>query len=175
MIDVTKMIGGICLGSMLFVPSALADIVKAKADHYTLKHEATSDMAPAVLWARLIQPEIWWHPEHSYSGVSANLSLDATAGGLWREDWAGGSVAHGEVLSVQTGKQLRLNAPFGPLQGLGVNVVWTITITPEGDGSKVTFDEIANGTSESGLDALAPAVDFVKGEAIKRLATSSLE
>lgn len=175
MIDVTKMIGGICLGSLLFAPSALADIVKTSADHYTLKHEATSEMTPDLLWARLIKPEVWWHPEHSYSGVAANLSLDATAGGLWREDWADGSVAHGQILSVQTGKQLRLNAPFGPLQGLGVNVVWTITITPDGEGSKVIFDEVANGTPESGLDALAPAVDFVKGEAIKRLVVTNLE
>ena len=165
----------VCLSGLAFAQPAFADIVKAHADHYTLKHEATSVMAPDVLWARLVKPETWWHPDHSYSGVSENLSLDAVAGGFWREDWAGGSVAHGEVLYVKPGEQLRLSAPFGPLQERAVNVVWMITIVPEGGGSKVIFDEVANGTSESGLDALAPAVDFVKSEAIKRLVATDLE
>lgn len=154
---------------------ARADIVSAKPDHYTLKHEATSTMSPGALWSRLIKPETWWHPEHSYSGVAANLSLDPTAGGLWREDWEGGSVAHGVVLYVKQGEQLRLDAPFGPLQELAVSVVWTITISSNGEGSRVVFDEIANGTAGSGLDALAPAVNFVKGEAIKRLVSTDIQ
>jgi len=155
----------------LFSTIASAEIVQSSSAHYTLKHEARSAMAPAELWEKLIHPEIWWHPDHTYSGDSANLSLKAEAGGLWREDWDGGSVVHGEVLLVQNGETLRLNAPFGPLQGMGVETIWTITITKAGDGSKVTFDEISNGAAESGLDKIAPAVDFVKSEAIKRLTT----
>ena len=170
-----KVFGVVCFTVGFSVSSVQADITKANPDHYTLRHEATSSMAPDVLWQRLIKPATWWHPEHSYSGDAANLSLDARAGGLWREDWAGGSVAHGEVLYVKDGEQLRLNAPFGPLQERAVTVVWTITITPEGEGSKVVFDEVANGTSESGLDALAPAVNFVKGEAIKRLVATDMQ
>lgn len=157
------------IGLSLWSLPGQADIIKAAPDHYTLKHEMQSSLSPQDMWSRLIKPETWWHPDHSYSGDAANLSLDAQAGGLWREDWPGGSTAHGQVLYIKSGEQMRLNAPFGPLQGLGVNVVWTITITVDGEGSMVTFDEIANGTSESGLDKLAPAVDFVKGEAIKRL------
>jgi uncharacterized protein YndB with AHSA1/START domain len=108
---------------------------------------------------------------HSYSGDAANLSLDPRAGGLWKEEWDGGSVAHGTVLYVKPGEQLRLAAPFGPLQSMAVDVVWTITITPEGTGSKVVFDEVANGSGASNLDKIAGAVDSVKGEAINRLVT----
>ncbi|UTW53998.1 SRPBCC domain-containing protein [Kordiimonas sp. SCSIO 12610] len=170
-----RLLGIILVGSVLTATHTLAssaDVVTASADHYTLRQETTSKLTPNQVWQKLIKPESWWHPDHTYSGKSENLSLSAEAGGLWREDWDGGSVFHGSVLLANPGKQLRLNAPFGPLQELGVNVVWTITISEHEDGSKITFDEIANGTEASKLDALAPAVDFVKTEAINRLAAN---
>ncbi len=153
--------------------SAAAEIIEATPERYVLRQEASSPLAPDALWARLIKPASWWHPDHTYSGDAANLSLDATAGGLWREDWQGGSVLHGQVLQVLDGSTLKLDAPFGPLLDLAVTVVWTISVTPEGSGSRVVFDEIANGTAASKLDALAPAVDFVKTEAIRRLTATT--
>ena len=60
-----------------------------------------------------------------------------------------------------------LSAPFGPLQGLAVTSIWTITLEPlDEGGTKIIFDHVTNGTSASGLDKLAPAVDFVKGAAL---------
>ena len=146
-----------------------AEVIAASPQHYTLKHEASSALPADEMWDRLLAPETWWSSDHTWSGDAANLSLDAQAGGLWREDWEGGSVAHGKVLSVINGKSITLDAPFGPLQSMAVDVVWTISITPEGDGSKVTFDEVANGSAASALDAVAPAVDGVKAEALRRL------
>ena len=70
----------------------------------------------------------------------------------------------------------RSSAPFGPLQGLAVTSIWTITLTPSEDGgTQITFDHVTNGTAASQLDALAPAVDFVKQQAIESLARSSEE
>lgn len=146
-----------------------AEIVSSSADHYVLKHQAQSELTPEQLWKRLVQPSAWWHPDHTYSGDANNLSLDLQAGGLWREDWEGNSVLHGSVLQVQAPQTLRLNAPFGPLQDIAVNVVWTISLKANQDGTLVTFDEIANGTKISKLDELAEAVNYVKGEAISRL------
>ncbi|TDF39224.1 hypothetical protein EYS14_06770 [Alteromonadaceae bacterium M269] len=151
------------------VTKASATVVEASPEHYVLKQEAESTLKPEKLWQRLIKPESWWHPDHTYSGDSANLSLDLTAGGLWSETWDGGSVLHGQVLLVMNNKQLRLNAPFGPLQEKAVQVIWTITLTPSDKGTLVVFDEVASGSQSSELDKLAPAVDFVKTEAIKRL------
>lgn len=147
-----------------------AEVVASAPDHYKLRHEAKSSLTPDALWRRLIDPSSWWSGAHSYSGDASNLSLDAVPGGLWKESWDGGAVAHGEVLFVKDGETLRLDAPFGPLQGMAVNVVWTITVKPDGDGSVVTFDEIANGSAASALDKIAPAVDGVKLEAITNLA-----
>ncbi|WP_084397984.1 SRPBCC family protein [Henriciella aquimarina] len=152
-----------------------AEIVAASPSHYTLKHEAMSTLSPEDMWERLIQPETWWSPDHTWSGDAANLSLDPQAGGLWQEAWEGSSVAHGTVLTVMEGKMLRLDAPFGPLQGMGVTVIWTITIKPDGNGSHVTFEEVANGAQASALDQIAPAVDAVKQEAITRLTAPAAE
>ncbi len=159
------------LGAAVLAPGmASADIVSSSPSHYELSLQMRSSLSPEEMWARLIQPAEWWSPNHTYSGDAANLSLDPRAGGLWREDWTGGSVTHGDVLLVIEGEQLRLNAPFGPLQGMGVNVVWTITVGegPAG-GSVVTFDEVATGGPASRLDEIAPAVDAVKAEALQRL------
>ena len=56
---------GLCLA-----PVAHADIIKSGPDHFTLKHEAISSLTPEELWERLVHPEQWWHPDHSYSGSS---------------------------------------------------------------------------------------------------------
>jgi len=150
-----------------------ADVIASGTDHYTLQHEAASPLSPDALWARLIEPASWWSGEHTYSGDAAALSLKAEAGGLWREDWDGGSVEHGRVLAARPGEMLRLDAPFGPLQGMGVTVVWTIEIRPDDrGGSVVKFTETASGTSASRLDQVAPAVDAVKAEAMRRLVKS---
>ena len=157
--------------------AASAEIITASPDHYTLRHEAVSPAAPQDVWDRLIQPDTWWHPDHTFSGDAQNLSLDAEAGGAWLESWDGNSVEHGRVLTLMEGKMVRLDAPFGPLQGMGVEVVWTITLEADAEtgGTRIIFDEIANGSSASGLDAIAPAVDGVKQEAITRLADPAIQ
>ena len=153
------------------IGAAHAEVIAATPDHFTLKLEAESELSPDEVWDRLIDPAQWWLPDHSYSGDSANLSLDPRAGGLWREDWDGGSVWHGKVLQAQPGQSLVLDAPFGPLQGMAINSVWTITLAPlETGGTKITFDHVNNGTVSSKLDQVAAAVDFVKSEALKSLA-----
>ena len=153
-----------CVSSAVF-----AEIKSSSQAHFELFHQAKSSIPPTELWQRLIKPSQWWHPDHSYSGNADNLSLEAEAGGEWREDWSSGSVVHGRILYIEHGKQLRLSAPFGPLQQKAVSAIWTITIQPDETGSLVTFEETVNGTNQSQLDKLAPAVDYVKDQALKRL------
>ena len=153
-----------------------AEVVTSAPDHFALKLEAQSELSVGETWARLIEPSEWWQSDHTYSGDASNLSLDPQAGGLWREEWEGGSVWHGTVLQAQPESSLVLSAPFGPLQGLAVTSIWTISLAPtETGGTKITFDHVTNGTMASGLDALAPAVDFVKQQAIESLARSDEE
>jgi uncharacterized protein YndB with AHSA1/START domain len=146
-----------------------ADVVSAADSHYVLRHEGTTPMSPEATWERLVAPASWWHPDHTYSGDAGNLDLDVRAGGLWREEWPGGSVAHGQVVSVIPGKSLRLEAPFGPLQGVGAYTIWTITLEAIDGGTRIVFDESSIGPPSADMAELAKAVDFVKAEAMRRL------
>jgi uncharacterized protein YndB with AHSA1/START domain len=160
---------------LLLSPILSAEVVSSSDTHFVLRQEAESSLPPEGLWQRLIRPANWWHPDHTYSGDASNLSLVAEAGGLWREDWPGGSVAHGEVKAVRHGELLRLEAPFGPLQGLGAYTIWTITIEPAEGGSRVIFDEVATAPPGSGMTEMAKAVDYVKGEGIRRLVSGGAD
>ncbi len=160
----------------LWAIPAQADVMSVATDHFRLKHQAQSSLDIEALWQRLTVPSSWWHPEHTYSGSAQNLKLDLKAGGLWQENWENGSVAHGTILAVLTApdkKVLKLSAPFGPLQALAVTAVWTITLEKTTSGTSVTFDEFVSGSAAAKLDALAPAVDYVKGEAIRRLTATA--
>ena len=159
------------IGVVLALPwlPANAEIVAASADHFHIRLQAESTTTPEPLWQKLTQPATWWNSAHTYSGDAQNLSLDPIAGGMWIETWPQGSVWHGTVLQAQPPTTLRLNAPFGPLQGLGINVVWTISFEPLEAGTRVHFDILANGTSASGLDTLAAPVEGVFAEALDQL------
>lgn len=151
--------------------TANAEVIAASPDHFTLKLEAETELDPAEVWDRLIEPSQWWLSDHTYSGDASNLVLDPQAGGLWSETWDEGTVWHGTVLQAHPDKSLVLSAPFGPLQGRAVTSIWTITLTPaDAGGTVITFDHVTNGSSASDLETLAPAVDFVKSEALKSLA-----
>lgn len=155
-----------------FSLSINAEVITAKPSHFKLELVAESELATEQVWKKLIEPKSWWQSDHTYSGDANNLSLDPVAGGFWREDWQGGSVLHGTVLNIQTNKLLRLSAPFGPLQEMAVETVWTISLTETDTGTRITFEFIANGNEFSALEKLAPAVNYVKGEALKSLAKS---
>ena len=169
-----SILAGILAPTVLITTTAQAKIIKSGPDHFTLQHEAISELPPEKVWKKLIKPSNWWHPDHTYSGSAKNLSFKARAGGHWKEVWPEGSVIHGTVLYIKKGETLRMNAPFGPLQEMAVTDIWTISLSPHDGGTKIVFDEIVNGHAQNNLEELAPAVDFVKQEAIQRLAATSI-
>lgn len=70
---------------------------------------------------------------------------------------------------MDKGTLLRLNAPFGPLHGMAVKVIWTIRIEADVDVSVVMFEELANGVLTNKFDELANVLDLVKSEALAHL------
>lgn len=159
--------------SVTFIQISKAEVISADKSHFRLELVAETTLSPEQVWKKLINPQKWWHSDHKYSGDSANLTLELKAGRFWREKWEGGSVLHGTVLNIQPNKLLRLSAPFEPLQEMAVETLWTIVLTPAKTGTTIKFDFIASGSASSGLDKLAAAVNYVKGEALKNLAKSN--
>lgn len=121
-------------------------------------------------WKAILQLPRWWSDSHTYSGKASNLSLDPVAGGCWCERWGeGNSVQHGQVVLVQPGRVLRMNASLGPLQDLAVNGVLTIVTSAQDGKTFLRMTYRVAGNADAGLEKLAPVVDQVIGTQYRRL------
>jgi uncharacterized protein YndB with AHSA1/START domain len=112
----------------------------------------------------------WWNPEHTYSGDSKSLSIDARPGGCFCERLAaGGGVEHLRIVYIQPNKVVRVAGALGPLQGSGLagSLTWKLI-----EASGVTTLQLSysvGGYMQGGFEKMAPAVDEVLNEQIQRL------
>jgi uncharacterized protein YndB with AHSA1/START domain len=126
--------------------------------------------SPQKVWAVLVTPARWWDAEHTWSGIPANMTLDAKAGGCWCEALPnGGSAQHMAVEFVDPAKTLRLRGALGPLGTLAVTGVMGFVIAPEGTGATVTLSYQVGGFVPVNLAPLAPQVDAVLSAQMTRL------
>lgn len=150
---------------------AAAEVRSVNDQGFDLTRTVTIAVSPAQVYAALGQPSKWWSKDHTYSGVSKNLSLDLRAGGCFCEripkDKA--TIEHARVIYAQPGKMLRLNGGLGPLQGEGVSGALTFAIKPDGKGASVTMSYVVGGYIRSGPKLIAPAVDMVLGQQLAGL------
>lgn len=166
---------------MFFPVAANSEPVQAASDGFQLRLESPADLPFTELYNKIGNLADWWSDSHTYSGSADNLSLSAMApGGIWLEAWQGGEVEHGRVIANMVSDHsamIRFDAPLGPLQGMGVKGVLTITVTPETDAettatSLVVFEYVVVGASFQNLDKLAPIVEGVLNTQMTRLAQS---
>jgi uncharacterized protein YndB with AHSA1/START domain len=162
------------VGLMLsFQPTAIAEVKAMAPDYFRLECRAVFPESAKDAWARLVRIERWWSPAHTYSGDASNLSLKPVAGGTWREVWPGGQVEHGRVVAAMPPQLLRLDAPLGPLQEMGVSATLTIQLAPqESGGTLATYDYRVSGVASQQLDRIASAVDGVLCEQAMRFAAA---
>ncbi len=150
---------------------AAAEIVTATPGGFEIAQSVTIDKPIDEVWQMLRSPQKWWDKEHTYSGDSANLYLDAQATGCFCEKLPGkGSVEHGHIVYVEPPRALRLHAALGPLQAEGAQGALTFTLTAEGEGvTKVTLSYVVGGYLRKGGEVLAPLVDGVLAVQMARL------
>ena len=159
-------------------PLPVAAEVAASSDRGFVSHnEVLVAATPARAWEAMIQPAQWWNGDHSYSGDAANMTIAARAGGCFCEMLPGkgnlpaGQVEHMRVINVAPGSMLRLSGGLGPLQSEPVSGVLTMTLSPEGEMTRISWDYVVGGYMRMPMAELAPAVDQVVGEQLLRLAT----
>ncbi|OQW46719.1 MAG: hypothetical protein A4S16_10090 [Proteobacteria bacterium SG_bin6] len=141
---------------------AAAEVSQSAPDHFVIEQTVTIAAPIERSWATLRSPQKWWDKEHTYSGDSDNLYLDSQATGCFCEKLPGkGSVEHGHIVYVEPPRALRLRTALGPLQPEGVDGALTITLEPQGNGTKVKLAYVVGGFARVGLDKLAPKVDEV--------------
>ena len=147
--------------TLLTAGPAVADVVDSSPNGFTLKGTASVGVSPDVAFRALVDVAAWWDKDHTYTGVSKNLSIVPQPGGCFCEQLAGGGgVEHGRVVNVLPGSLLRLQGAVGPLQQLGVTGSLSWEITKAASGSTITMTYAVGGYAPT-LEKLAPLVDQV--------------
>ena len=138
---------------------------------FTVNHSIETGAAPYVVYRTLTSHvDQWWSGEHSWTGDAANLYMKIERGGCFCERLPeNGRVEHLRIIYLEPGKEIRFDGALGPLQSMAVDgrMIWKIE--PQEEGSRVSFTYKVFGHPEGGLAGIAPAVDGVIGEQLKRL------
>ena len=161
---------GLILATAAMPPPARADTSHVSASGFTITFATTVESDPQRVYQAFTQLPSWWKSDHTWSGQAANLSIDAQAGGCWCERWGtGNSAMHGRVLLALPGSALRFQAWLGPLQEMPIAGVLTFGTAHRDGATRLRVTYRVAGTPDLALDKLAPAVDGVIGEQVKRL------
>ena len=149
--------------------SQLAVAAEIAANGFVVRHERAVQAPPARVYESLIQVGAWWNPDHTYSGDSKNLSIDARAGGCFCEKLPNGGVEHMRIVMVKRDDILRMSGGLGPLQGAGLAGSMTWRVSPAEGGSKLDLTKVVGGFLPGGFAKMTPAVEGMLGEQVDRL------
>jgi hypothetical protein len=149
----------------------MAEVKDSTAAGFTIQDTMIIAANPDAVYHSLIADVgRWWDSAHTFSGNAGNLSIDDRAGGCFCEKLDnGGSVRHLEVVFAEPGKTLRMIGGLGPLQSMAVtgSMTWSLSKTDIGTNVKVIYS--IGGYRPGGLQKMAPLVDKVMAEQLKRL------
>ena len=152
----------------LAATSAHAEIVESANGGFASQHSVLVAADVETVWNELVHPENWW--SHTWSGDSANLSLELRGGGCFCETIPGqgglpdGSVEHMRVLAVFPHRMLRLGGALGPLQSEALSGALTITLREDALGTEISWHYVTGGQSRMDMEQMAPVVDRVQAE-----------
>lgn len=155
---------------VLLAAPASAEVVSASANGFEVRETMPLVVPPEVAFKAFGDLPAWWDPEHTYSGKSSNIRFELMPGGCFCEriPKTGGGVEHMHVAFVDPGKQVILTGALGPLLYEAATGVMDVRITTIAGGSQLTLDYKVAGFANGGADKLAPAVDAVLAEQLKR-------
>ena len=150
---------------------ASAEVVRASANGFEIRQTVPLVVPPSGAWTALGRIGGWWAASHTYSGDAANMRLELRPGGCFCERFpkSGGGIEHMRVTYVEPGKRLVMSGSLGPLLYEATAGVMDIQIESTGGGSRLTMTYRAAGFANGGAEKLAPLVDQVLAEQMKRL------
>ena len=153
----------------LMASPAAAEVVSASDHGLEIKHYVNLVIPQAEAFAAFGRVGQWWSNEHTYSGDAKRMSLQLRAGGCFCEPLdGGGGVEHMRVAYLQPGERVVLTGSLGPLLYEATSGVLDVKVERIAGGSRVTMNYRAAGFANGGAAAMAPLVDRVLGEQIKR-------
>ena len=148
---------------------AASEVVKSSPNGFEVRQTVNLVVPPNVAYAAFARPGGWWNKDHTYSGNAANLSLSLTPGGCFCERFPdGGGIEHMRVTYVDPGKRVVMTGALGPLLYEATAGVMDVQVKSIAGGSQLTLDYRAAGFANGGADKLAPIVDQVLADQVKR-------
>lgn len=152
---------------LAFAPVAQAEVTAVGDSGFVVHHGVDVTAEPAAVFQTMVgEVSAWWLSDHTWSGNSANLSIERHAGGCFCEQLPdGGSVEHLRVVHIQPGHLIRLQGGLGPLQEMGLNgaMTWTVSHHPDSGGSRIEWRYTVHGFLPDGFEEISAAVDQVLG------------
>jgi uncharacterized protein YndB with AHSA1/START domain len=154
----------------LAIPTmAQAEVVSANAHGFEVQQTIQAVIPQPVAYDAFGQLPQWWNKDHSYSGDSANMSLSLAPGGCFCERIpTGGGVEHMHVAYVVPGERIVLTGSLGPLLYEATAGVMDVQFERIAGGTRVTMDYRVAGFANGGAEKMAPLVDSVLAEQLKR-------
>jgi uncharacterized protein YndB with AHSA1/START domain len=154
--------------SMMATPCA-AEVLSAGEHGFEVQQSVNLVAPQDHAYSAFGQIGQWWNNEHTYSGDGKRMSLQLRAGGCFCEPLDnGGGIEHMRVTFVQPGERVVLTGSLGPLLYEATSGVMDVKFERIAGGSRVTMNYRAAGFAKGGAAAMAPLVDQVLGDQLKR-------
>ena len=158
------------LAALAFAAPASAEVVSADAHGFEVRHTITLVVPQPQAFAAFGQVQRWWSKDHTYSGDPARLSLVLRPGGCLCERLdGGGGIEHLRVTYVEPNERVVLTGGLGPLLFEATAGVMDVRVERTAGGSRITLYYRVAGFARGNAVELAPAVDQVLTEQMKRL------
>ena len=148
---------------------ASAEVLSSSDHGFEIQHSVNLVIPQPQAFEAFGQVGQWWSKDHTYSGDAARMTIQVRPGGCFCEMLeGGGGIEHMRVTYVQPGERVVLTGSLGPLLYEATAGVMDMKVEPIAGGSRVTMNYRAAGFAKGGAAAMAPLVDKVLGEQIKR-------
>ena len=154
---------------LLAAAPASAEVVSASPTGFEVQEVVNLVVPQPNAYAAFGQIGRWWNKDHTYSGDAARMSLQLRPGGCFCEPLeGGGGIEHMRVTYLKPGEQIVLTGSLGPLLYQATAAVMDVKFERIAGGTRVTMNYRAAGFAKGDGDKLAPLVDQVLAEQMKR-------
>lgn len=160
------------ISGLLFAAPAQADVISAGPNGFEVQEVVNLVVPQPSAYTAFGQVGQWWNKEHTYSGDAARMSLQLRPGGCFCEPLEdGGGIEHMRVTYLKPGEQIVMTGSLGPLLYLATAGVMDVKFERIAGGTRVTMNYRAAGFAKGEGDKMAPLVDQVLAEQMKRFRT----
>lgn len=150
--------------------TAQSEVIHADPHGFEVREQAQLVIPASEAMAAFAKIPGWWSKNHTYSGDTANLSLDVRPGGCFCERFpkSGGGIEHLRVTYVKPGEEIVMTGALGPLLGEAVTGVMRVSVERIAGGSQLTLDYRAVGFANGGGDRFALMIDAMLADQMTR-------